>query len=409
MELLSLSLTHIPLLAEIPDYGVDDALQILQNNSFISNKLGESFQSLWDSVIFDTNSSYWRAVVAGALDFALLGLILYAWQGMKSENDNRQKIITEGIAMTMILVILLGGNGAMASSILGITRSLDVGLTRTLAKTQVLDLSIASALKNISLSNTAQDRVNKLLDECNGIQGQEGIECLEKQVAEIEEIVRWAEENDPIANNPAAKYAKGILEYIKELANNTANGDGFKVAAGLSNTLFFGNPIIMGIVKLIFGGVQMAFSFGLEVASILHALLLPLVIGIIFTPIGAKYVETWVQGYVQLVSVKFLYIALIGLVAEAIVISDAQFFTGIPFLILSSVLGPMIAFLMAKGGGAHIAKVVASSTTSTLSNIVQTGATVATGGASGAGSMLGKSMFKAGSKGLARRTTSQSR
>ncbi|MEY2833700.1 MAG: hypothetical protein RLZZ574_2959, partial [Cyanobacteriota bacterium] len=203
MELLSLSLTHIPLLAEIPDYGVDDALQILQNNSFISNKLGESFQSLWDSVIFDTNSSYWRAVVAGALDFALLGLILYAWQGMKSENDNRQKIITEGIAMTMIMVILLGGNGAMASSILGITRSLDVGLTRTLAKTQVLDLSIASALKNISLSNTAQDRVNKLLDECNGIQGQEGIECLEKQVAEIEEIVRWAEENDPIANNPA--------------------------------------------------------------------------------------------------------------------------------------------------------------------------------------------------------------
>ena len=58
MELLSLSLNNLPLIAELPDYGSDDALQILQNYSFIANKLGESFQTLWNEVIFDTNSSY---------------------------------------------------------------------------------------------------------------------------------------------------------------------------------------------------------------------------------------------------------------------------------------------------------------------------------------------------------------
>ena len=41
MEFLSLPPNYFFLLGELPDYGVDDALQILQNHSFISNKIGE--------------------------------------------------------------------------------------------------------------------------------------------------------------------------------------------------------------------------------------------------------------------------------------------------------------------------------------------------------------------------------
>ncbi len=409
MELLSLSLTQIPTLAELPDYGSDDALQILQNYSFISNKLGESFQTLWDEVIFDTNSSYWRAVVAGALDFALLGVFLYAWNGFKADNDNRQKLIVDGMAMILILALFLGGNGVLTSRVLAVTRAFDLNLNRTLAQTQVLDLTIADALKNISLSNTLQDKVNELLDECTGLQGEEGIECLERQIPEIEKIVELAEAEDPIANSPAGKYARGVLGYLQNLAANAVAGDGLKVASQLANTIFFGNPVMMGIIKLVFGGIQLAFNFALEVASILHALLLPLVIGTIFTPIGPKYVDTWIQGYVQIVSIKFLYIALIGLTAEAIVISEAQYATGTAFMIFSSVMGPMVAFLMAKGGGAHLAKFISSSATSALSNAVQGAATVATGGAGGAGSLLGKSFFNLGGKGLARRTNRRRR
>ena len=401
MEILT-SILPIPVLAEIPDYGVDNALQILQNYSFISNKLGESFQTLWDNIIFDTTSSYWQAVVAGALDFSLLGLIFYAWNGFKIDNDKRQKIVIDGAVMVLILAILLGGNGLLTSKILAVTRSFDVSLSRTLATTQVLDLTIADALKNISLSQTSQDQVNRLLAECQVLQGDEAIECLEKQIPEVEKIVTLAEAQDPLLNNPAAKYAKGMLGYIKGIVTNSAQGDALKVAARLSNNLFFGNPVIMGIVKLVFGGIQLAFNFALEVASILHALLLPLVIGIIFTPIGPKYVETWVQGYIQLVLIKFLYIALIGLTAEAIVLSEAQFATGMAFLIFSSVLGPMVAFYMAQGGGAQLAKFAAARTISALSNTVQAGASLATAGAGGMGSMLGKSLA---GKGLARRST----
>ena len=408
MELLTLSINQVPILGEIPDYGVDDALQILQNNSFISNKLAESFQTLWDNVIFDTTSSYWRATVAGALDFALLGLILFAWHGFTSEKA-KEKIITEGVAMTLIMVILLGGNGFLTSKILGVTRAFDINLNRTLAKTQILDLSIADALKNVALSNASQDKVNDLLDECHALQGRESLECLEGQIPEVERIVRWAEANDPLGNHPAAKYAREVLGRLKNLASSAVSGDGFKVAAQLSNTIFFGNPVTMALVKLVFGGIQLAFSFGLEVAGILHALLLPLVIGIIFTPVGTKYLELWLQGYAQLVAVKFLYIGLIGLTAEAIVISEAQFFTGIPFLILTSVLGPIIAFLMAKGGGLRLAETVSSSATSFLSKTVQGGAALATGGASGAGSLVGKSLAGVGGKGLARRTPRRSR
>jgi ribosomal protein L22 len=408
MELLE-ALTNITTFAEIPDYGANHALDILQNYSYISNKLGESFQTLWDGIIFDIESSYWRAVISGALDFALLGIFLFAWNGFKSENDNRQKLIVEGFAMITILGILLGGNGFFTSQILAVTHSFDINLNRTLAKTQVLDLSIADALKDIALSQASQDKVNKLLAECQVLQANESLACLEKQIPEIEEIVKQAELQDPIANSPAGKYARGVLDYLKDLASNAASGNGLKAASIAVNNVFFGNPFIMGAIKLVFGGIQLAFNFALETASILHALLLPLVISTIFTPLGSKYTETWIQGYVQIVSIKFLYIALIGLTAQAIVVSQAQFATGIAFLIFSSVMGPMVAFLMAKGGGANLAKFVASSTTSALFNTVQGATTLATGGAGGIGSLVGKGLFKAGSKGLARRTTQRSR
>ena len=127
MEILN-SIIPIPVLAEIPDYAVGDALDVLQNHSFISNKLAESFQTVWDGVIFDTNSSFWKAVIAGGLDFALLGMVLYAWDGFKVENNKRQSYMVNGIVMVMILGILLGGNGLLTSNILKVTRSFDQSL-----------------------------------------------------------------------------------------------------------------------------------------------------------------------------------------------------------------------------------------------------------------------------------------
>ena len=407
MEILT-AITPISILAEIPDYAVGDALDILQNHSYISNQLAESFQTVWNGVIFNTNSSFWKAVIAGGLDFALLGMILYAWEGFKVEENKRQPYTINGIVMVIILSILLGGNGLLTSNILRITHSFDQNLTRTLANTQILDLTIADSLKNISLSNNARDEVDRLLAECNELTGDEALQCMEQQVPEIQKIADAAEANDPITNSPAAKYAKSILSYLQELGTNVVNGDGLKVAAGLTNTLFTGNPIMMAVIKVVFGGIQLAFNFALEVAGILHALLLPLVIAVVFTPIGSKYVETWIKGYVQLVLIKFLYIAVIGLAAEAIVRSEAQYATGVGFLIFSSVMGPALAFYMAKGGGADIAKFVSSKVTSAMSNAVQNGAALATNGASKIGTLAGKSLFNLGKKGLARRTTRRS-
>ena len=88
MEIL-IAIAPISILAEIPDYAVGDALDILQNHSFISNQLAESFQTVWNGIIFNTNSSFWKAVIAGGLDFALLGMILYAWEGFKVEENKR--------------------------------------------------------------------------------------------------------------------------------------------------------------------------------------------------------------------------------------------------------------------------------------------------------------------------------
>ena len=189
MNLLSLPFNPLTVLAEIPDYKAGEALEILKNSSTIANELGESFQTLWDGIIFNTDSSFWIAVVSGALDFALIGLVIFAWNSFKTDNDNRQKIMLEGLIMVTILSILLGGNGAFTSKILAVTHGFDVRLNRALAKTQVLDLTIAQSLENISLSNASKDKVDALIDECTALQGDEKIKCLEKQIVEIEKVV----------------------------------------------------------------------------------------------------------------------------------------------------------------------------------------------------------------------------
>lgn len=79
MNLLSLPSNPLPIFAEIPDYKAGEALEILKNSSTIANELGESFQTLWDGIIFNTDSSFWIAVVSGALDFALNRGLAHFW------------------------------------------------------------------------------------------------------------------------------------------------------------------------------------------------------------------------------------------------------------------------------------------------------------------------------------------
>ncbi|MEL6439156.1 MAG: hypothetical protein AAFQ80_07900 [Cyanobacteria bacterium J06621_8] len=391
------------LLAEIPDYAVGDALDILQNYSFVSNALAESFLTVWEGVVFNTDSAFWKATIAGGLDLALLAMLVYAWDGFKLDQSKREPYIINGVVMVLILAVLLGGNGFLVSNILKITYFFDHNLIQTLANTQLLDLSIADSLKNISLTNDARDLVDSLLDECNSLSGQESLDCLQTQAAEIEKIATAAEQNDPILNNPAAKYAKDILAFLSDIATNAANGDALGLIAQTSNRIVTSNPIMMAVLKFIFGGIQLAFNFGLEVASILHALALPLVIAVIFSPVGAKYTQVWIKGKIQLLLVKFFYLGVVGLTAEAIVRSGSQLATGVGFLIFSSVVGPALAFYMARGGGSNLAEFVSNKVSSAMSYAVQQGAVMASGGAGKLGFATGKLFTSPG--GLVKRTT----
>lgn len=395
---------ELTFLAQAQDFGTDRALGILQNHSFISNSIGKSFQTLWDNIIFDTTSSYWRAVVAGALDFSLLGILLFAWTAFKTDSEKLGKLGVEAAAMVLILAIMLGGNGVMTSNVLHLTRAFDVSLTRTLAQTQLLDITIADALKNISLTEFVETYVNDSIAECQALVGDESLTCLQQEIPKIEEIAFAARVLDPVNNSPLSRYIQGLLSDLGTLGSNVLSGNFLDVVGQIGNRFVFGNPVFKAAIRWVFGGIQLAFNFGLEVAGILHALLLPLVVGIIFTPVGPKYLETWTKGYVQLVLVKFLYVAVIGLVAEAIVLSESQFLTGTSFTIFSSVLGPALAFYMAKGGGEHMAKFISSQAISSVSSMIRAGTTAATGGAGGLGGLAGKGIFKFGAKGLARRT-----
>jgi hypothetical protein len=378
----------------------DEAFNILNTAQSISSNLAEAWTNIWEEIIFNTDSSWWRALIGAAFDIAVLGIVFFAFDAFKKVGQgeqNAEKLFVHTISLVLIMGLLLGNNGLLISNTLGITKGFETKLIKTLGDVQIADVTIANALQNVSLSNTVKQKIDDLLDDCDNFTGDKYASCIKETEAAIQGIVDATDDNPFTQNGVAARYARGILDYIKSIGSNIVKGDVLAAVGTVANATL-GTVGFFAITQILLAAIQVAFSMALEIASLLHASALPFVIAFMFTPWRQKFIETWISGLIQIISIKFFYASIIGLAAYALVYSDGQFTTALPFLILVSATGPTMAIMLARGGGAALADNLSRSTIGFTTGTIKAGAQLAAGAATGGGSILGSSITRLISK-----------
>ena len=73
---------------------------------------------------------------------------------------------------------------------------------------------------------------------------------------------------------------------------------------------------------------------------------------------------TW---FAAIAAIQICYTIIIGLAATAIVLSNAQLFSDITFLVLAALFGPGLAYAMSKGGGTALYQSINNGVDKTIS------------------------------------------
>lgn len=104
---------------------------------------------------------------------------------------------------------------------------------------------------------------------------------------------------------------------------------------------------------------QWAFANLMEAALLMTGLTGPIAVAGSVLPIGVRPLWAWLIGLFSLGMVKFYYNVIVGLIATVIVKAEAQHESDFGFVVLISILAPILAVALATGGGLAVYRALA--------------------------------------------------
>ncbi|WP_019507260.1 hypothetical protein [Pleurocapsa sp. PCC 7319] len=75
------------------------------------------------------------------------------------------------------------------------------------------------------------------------------------------------------------------------------------------------------------------FNMIIEIVLLLHSLLAPIAVILTLIPTGQRYISIWLTWFAAIAAIQVCYTIIIGLAATAIVLSNAQPFSDVTFLV----------------------------------------------------------------------------
>ena len=345
-----------PLLAQ-GSFADFEGLLVLKEASETGKLVFQGFNSIWQQVILDPNSPIWITIVKFSID---IGFLIIIYLALTQGSEIIQKRDWHGLIMLiitpLIVSIMLSNNGYLISQGVGVLRVIDRNLMTALSETQIASTKIQDALKNIQLSNAAKEQIDSIINQCNKFSGTQYSDCLTEAIPKIDSIVADAEDQN-------GGDALAVLANYK----NKIKGAILNIAAVGQIVLAPQKIVATALVHALLIAVQVAFNMIIEIALLLHSVLAPIAIILTLIPTGQRFISIWLTGFVTIAAIQVCYTIIIGLAATAIVLSDAQLFSDIVFLVLAALFGPGLAYGLSKGGGVAIYQAINSSIDKTIS------------------------------------------
>ncbi|MBD1847442.1 hypothetical protein H6F89_29390 [Cyanobacteria bacterium FACHB-63] len=328
-----------------------------------SQAISEAWQRNWMSAFSDENGLY-LSINQFASIIAVGAFLFFIVIWTREMVTNGLLPAVDRLSWLILVLILLWNNGQLLSSLtLGIHRLIETE-TQQVLTIQLGKLTLQDALQDVVLTADAKNTIRALYGECQAKTGKAQIECFDKTTDQAQKIVEQYEKGWGKGTlNGLRRWWDNVLKIRESLKKESgepeaiANIDPFVLLH--SSIISTTNTAQQAAARQILKAWQWAFANLMEAALLMTGLTGPIAVAGSVLPIGVRPLWAWLIGLFSLGMVKFYYNVIVGLIATVIVKAEAQHESDFGFVVLISILAPILAVALATGGGLAVYRALA--------------------------------------------------
>ncbi len=331
---------------------VQQAQQILQGSNTAQQAVSQSMDQLWNSTL---NSTMYNAIAEiGVLFFSgTIAIFLFYWvKGMLEDGNNF--VPWEQWILLAVAVALLANQGALMRDLTFSMRDLmNATNQKVLQSSSVNGMTLTTAFNQISSGTGVQSWYNQQVQTCQAIP-------------------------DPVQQQKCIDDARVLAQQFAQQggSGNQVNQSGFWSGVG--------SAIETALVGFLFA-LGVAVQWLVEICWILTAFAGPIAVGGTLLPVKQKSLFAWLIAFYSIGLYKLFFNILVGMVAMVMI--EADNLNSLVFAVAVGLLSPILALVLAAGGGLATLTSLASIGGAVASAAVSGGASLALGGATMAGRM----------------------
>ena len=356
------------LMYPLPIAQVTGARTIIEESVNQIEKVQAAWNARWTDIFDGTNGLY-DGINVFASTIVVGAFIFFAVGWVKDAIERGIFPALPDVIWLFVIFALLFNNGAMLGSITLGMRNIINDQTRTVLDVQIGEVSMVEALNDVVVSQQAKTVIQQQYTECEAKEGQAQIDCFREAGKRAEEVLdrEYREKGWMTAGVQRLwERLRAIDERLsQEYQNRDLTGKVLTTPGLLTNFIREGLIATAGqaVAQQILKGLQWAFANLIELSMLLTGLMGPIAVAGSVIPLQGRPLWAWLIGFFSLGMAKFSYNVMVGLAATVVVAADAQSSSDIGFLLLISVLSPVLALALAGGGGMTVFRAVSGGVT----------------------------------------------
>ncbi len=316
----------------------------------------QKVQSAWDKRwldIFSGSNGLYDGINKFAAIIVVGAFIAFAVTWVKEAIERGIFPALPQVLWVFLVFVLLYNNGRMLGSVTLGLRNLINDQTRIVLEVQIGQASMLEALNDVIVSQQAKTIIQQQYAACEAKIGQAQLDCFKEAGDRAKAIIdREYRAKGWFTAGVQRLWAHidAIGQRLQQESQNRPGQDASTFTGDLLTESLLataGQAVAQQLLK----GFQWAFANMLELAMLLTGLIGPLAVAGSILPLGSRPIWSWLIGFFSLGLAKFSYNVIVGLAATVVVAADAQSSSDIGFLLLISVLAPILALAIAGGGG----------------------------------------------------------
>ena len=335
------------------------ATELLEKGINTSNSISDSWDAQW-LIVFQ--SPLYTSINQLALIVAVGALIFFVMKWVYSAvHDGDYSSPIRDLIWPIVVVTFLSNNALLLAQSTIALRGVIHETSQSVLDVTLLDVSLKQAVRAGIARGVVTSEVSAQVSQCQGMVGQDQIDCLQQAKAQVEDTLSQYESKWNIPVPPGlGLLVQGIAGAVQTASqeNNVGSGAVYGTLGFLGG--FFGGAFT-SITQSLLLAFQWAFANTLEITMLLTGLLGPIAMAASLLPFPGKPIFAWLVTFVSFGMAQISYNIIIGLAATVMINSDVVDTNG--FLVIIALLAPALALGLSAGGGMTIFNIILSGST----------------------------------------------